>query len=635
VNPSDATPQLPFEAVPREDSSSGSAATPASSVEPSAALSLPTSEVESPAPSVVAKSSRGREFLNRLQALLALREGSLFLVLAVIIGLFSGLAVVCFRIFIDWTRIALLGSALYPGWPRVVLVPTVAGLVVAILVYRFFPRVRGSGVTQTKSAVYVYDGYIPFDTVIGKFICCALAIGSGQSLGPEDPSLQMGAGIASLLGRKLRLSREKIRLIAPVGAAAGLAAAFNSPIAAVIFVIEEVIGTWSAGVLGAIVLAAVSSVVVSRWFLGAEPLFRTPPYTLVHPVELLSYAALGIIGGFASLFFSKMISYTRPKIRALPAYWRYFLPAMAGLIIGTMGIFLPQVMGAGYDFMDQAMHGQFVWYTLFLLALAKIVATTISFSSGAPGGMFAPTLFVGAMLGAAIGSTQHHFFPALAGPVGAYALVGMGTLFAGFLRVPLTSVFMVLEVSGNYSIILPVIISNALAYLISMRFQPTPIFDVLARQDGIDLPSMEELRESHALLVEDAMRSPVTPVLSGDDTVDEALARLEARTEGAAEEFFLVSFPTGRWAGIRIPALHKLVSEGRGSTPLKDVLGTQRLPRLHPDQSVDLAMRLMRDWPYLPVVHRADARRLEGVLALSDVLNSYLRNSAELTSATH
>jgi chloride channel protein, CIC family len=573
------------------------------------------------------KSSTAVQWFQRLRSALAMREGSLFLLLAVIIGLFSGLSVVCFRIVIDWTRISLFGSALYPGFPRVVIVPAVAGLVLAFLVVRFFPSVRGSGVTQTKSAVYVYDGYIPFDTVIGKFICCALAIGSGQSLGPEDPSLQMGAGIASLLGRKLRLSREKIRLIAPVGAAAGLAAAFNSPIAAVIFVIEEVIGTWTAGVLGAIVLAAVSSVVVSRWFLGAEPLFRTPTYTLVHPVELLSYAALGVAGGFTSLFFAKLISYTRPKMRALPGYWRYLLPAAAGLVIGVIGIRLPQVMGAGYDFMDQAMHGQFVWYMLFVLALAKIVATTISFSSGAPGGMFAPTLFVGAMLGAAIGSTQHHFFPATAGPIGAYALVGMGTLFAGFLRVPLTSVFMVLEVSGNYSIILPVIISNALAYLISLRFQPTPIFDVLARQDGIDLPSMEELREGHALRVEDAMRAPVAPVLSGDDTVDEALARLEARTEGPAEEFFLVSFPTGRWAGIRIPALHKLASEGKGAAPLKDLLGTQRLPRLHPDQSVDLAMRLMRDWPYLPVVHRADARRLEGVLSLSDVLNSYLRNS--------
>src|SRR5208282_1734630 len=150
------------------------------------------------------------------------------------------------------------------------------GLVVAYLVRRFFLRVRGSGVNQTKAAVYIFDGYIPFNTVIGKFLTCALAIGAGHSLGPEDPSLQIGAGVASALGRRLQLSREKVRLIAPVGAAAGLAAAFNSPIAAVLFVIEEVIGKWTAGVLGAIVLAAVSSVTVIRVFLGSEPLFRIP-----------------------------------------------------------------------------------------------------------------------------------------------------------------------------------------------------------------------------------------------------------------------------------------------------------------------------------------------------------------------
>ena len=196
-----------------------------------------------------------------------MREDNFFLLLAVIIGLFAGLAVVCFRIAIDYTRWSLLGSAIAPGALRVVLVPTLAGLVLGVLV-RHFPRVRGSGVTQTKSAVYIYDGYIPFDTVIGKFLMCALAIGSGQSLGPEDPSLQMGAGMASALGRRLHLSRDKVRLIAPVGAAAGLAAAFNSPIAAVLFVIEEVIGTWSAGILGAVVLAAVASVVVARLFLG-------------------------------------------------------------------------------------------------------------------------------------------------------------------------------------------------------------------------------------------------------------------------------------------------------------------------------------------------------------------------------
>ncbi len=545
-----------------------------------------------------------------------------------VIGLFAGLAVVCFRIAIEWTRIALLGS-LYPKLPRVFIVPALAGLVIAFLVVKFFPRVRGSGVTQTKSAVYIYDGYIPFQTVIGKFICCALAIGSGQSLGPEDPSLQMGAGIASLLGRKLKLSREKVRLIAPVGAAAGLAAAFNSPIAAVIFVIEEVIGTWSAGVLGAIVLSAVSSVVVSRWFLGAEPLFRIPAYSLVNPTELLSYAALGIIGGFMSLFFAKLVSFARPRLRAIPGKPEFWLPAAAGLMIGIIGIWLPQVMGAGYDFMDQAMHGQFVWYLLFLLAFAKIIATTLSFCSGAPGGMFAPTLFVGAMLGAGVGGAEHLLLPHVAiGPVGAYALVGMGTLFAGFLRVPLTSVFMVLEVSGNYSIILPVIISNAIAYLISIRFQEAALFDVLSRQEGLDLPSMEELREGRALRVEDAMRPPISPALLENDSIAEAIARIEARKDAPAEEFFLVGFATGRWTGVRVPALHKFIAEGQATAPLREVLGAQRLPRLHPDQPVDLAMRLMRDFPYLPVVSRADARRLEGILSMQDVLNAYLRNSS-------
>jgi chloride channel protein, CIC family len=567
---------------------------------------------------------RLRTWYGRGRQRLTLREETLFLLLAVIIGLFSGLAVVCFRILIEWTRITLLGSGLYPTGLRVLLVPAAAGLVIAFLVIRFFPQVRGSGVNQTKSAVYVYDGYIPFNTVIGKFIACALAIGSGQSLGPEDPSLQIGAGIASFLGRRLRLSRDKVRLIAPVGAAAGLAAAFNSPIAAVIFVIEEVIGTWSAGVLGAIVLAAVSSVVVSRLFLGSEPLFRTPTYTLAHPGELVSYAVLGIAGGLVSVLFVKLVAATRPRLRAMPQWSQYLQPAVAGLIIGLIAIRLPQVLGAGYDYMDQAMHGQFVWYVLFLLVFAKIAATALSFCSGTPGGMFAPTLFIGAMLGAGIGTAENLLFPAISAPVGAFALVGMGTLFAGFLRVPLTSVFMVLEVSGNYSIILPVIISNTIAYVISRSFQPVPIFDLLSRQDGMELPSMEEMREGRTLRVEDAMRKPVAPVLQSDETVADALARLT----GLVEEFFLVSFPTGRWAGVRTETLRKLAADGQARSSLRSVLGVQRLPRLHPDQSLDLALRLIRDWPSLPVVHRGDARQLEGVLSLSDVLSCYQRTAS-------
>ena len=215
-----------------------------------------------------------------MHAVFTLREDRFFLLLAVLIGIFSGLVVVCFRLAIEWTQITLLGPSLSPAFPRVVLAPVIAGIVVALLAIHVFPRVRGSGVNQVKSAMYISNGYVPFRTVIGKFVACALAIGSGQSLGPEDPSLLMGAGIASLIGRSLRLSQEKVRLIAPVGTAAGLAAAFNAPISAVLFVIEEVIGTWSAGVLGAIVLAAVSSVVTMRAFLGPDSLFRVPPFRL-------------------------------------------------------------------------------------------------------------------------------------------------------------------------------------------------------------------------------------------------------------------------------------------------------------------------------------------------------------------
>jgi len=562
--------------------------------------------------------------LERVRARLSMREDNLFLLLAVVIGLFSGLAVVCFRVAIDLSRLTLLGSALEPGPLRVILVPAAMGFVLAFLALRVFPNVRGSGVTQTKSAVYISDGYIPFSTVIGKFLTCALAIGSGQSLGPEDPSLQMGAGIASALGRRLRLSRDKVRLIAPVGAAAGLAAAFNSPIAAVLFVIEEVIGTWSGGVLGAIVLAAVSSVVVARIFLGAEPMFQIPPYRMVHPLELVGYGALGIVGGLSSLVFVKLLAFMRPRLRAWPR-WSYFVqPALAGLIIGIIGLKFPQVMGAGYEYMDQAMHGQFVWQVLVALALLKVFATSLSISSGVPGGMFAPTLFIGAMVGAAVGTVELHFFPGHTGPLGSYALVGMGTLFAGFLRVPMTSVFMVLEISGNYSIILPVMVSNTIAYLICRRFQRVPIFDILTRQDGLDLPSMEENREQVVLRVENAMRQPTGLVLKASDTVADAVSRIGEMTEDP----LLVSYETGRWTLVRKAELQSALKSGQGTVSLRDLLPGARLPRLHPDQPLDIALRLMRDAPFLPVVHRADARRLIGILSLEDILATYRRASA-------
>lgn len=559
------------------------------------------------------------ESLRRMlgsSGLISMREEQFFLVLAIFIGVFSGLLVVLFRLLIETLRIYLLGSGLRPPFPRVILVPALAGLVIAVGIIHFFTRIRGSGVNQTKGALYIYDGYIGTDTVVGKFLLSALAIGSGQSLGPEDPSLQIGAGFASAVGRRLKLSRERLRLIAPVGAAAGLAAAFNSPITAVLFVIEEVIGRWSAGILGAIVLSAISSVVVERWFLGDAPLFRIPAYHLEHPVELLAYAALGVIGGLASLVFVKLIAFLRPKFRQLPTASQYFQPAIAGLLIGFIGIKYPQVMGAGYDYIDQAMHGRFPWELLGILAGLKLLATTLSFVSGAPGGLFAPTLFMGAMIGGAVGALEQHFFPNLAIPAGAYALVGMGTLFAGIMRAPMTSVFMMLEVSGNYSIIVPVIISNAIAYFISRTFQPVPIFDMLSRQDGLDLPSLEEDRELSILRVEDAMHSPTTRAL----LADESLATAQSLAKGSKDDFFLVSLRDGHWEGISREALMNVVGDP-GASIYRFI--NIKLPVLHPDHSLDHAMRVIGDWPLVPVVHRADFRQLVGVVAVQDILKTY------------
>jgi chloride channel protein, CIC family len=565
-----------------------------------------------------------RGWLNRLASGSLLSEDQFFFFLSIVIGLFGGLSVVCFQLAIDSTRFWLLGSSLRPSAVRVLLAPTVAGLVVAVLVQKLFPRVRGSGVNQTKAAVYIFDGRIPFNTVIGKFLTCALAIGAGHSLGPEDPSLQIGAGIASALGRRMRLSREKVRLIAPVGAAAGLAAAFNAPISAVLFVIEEVIGNWSAGVLGAVVISAVASVTVERWFMGDEPLFRVPAYHFRKPSELLVYVVLGIVGGYFSVFFLKLVLHLRPWLKRLPPWTQYVQPAASGFLIGLIGLGFPQVMGAGYNYMDQAMHDQFAWHLLLLLAVLKLVATSLSFVSGTPGGLFAPVLFMGAMLGGGVGGLERHFFPLQVASIGPYALVGMGVLFAGILRAPMTSIFMIVELTGDYSVIVPVMISNALAYLISRRNQKASLFDELSRQDGINLPSMEEQREEMPLRAENAMRPFAAPILSAGDTVSAARELIRGTTESnllVRGDFGWGSFPTA--------ALETAGGKLGEDAPVGLLCTFRALPTMHPDEPLETALSLLEDRPILPVVRRTDHGMLQGVLDLQDILQAYRRREEE------
>jgi CIC family chloride channel protein len=573
-------------------------------------------------PGDVAEERRYRPNSADVHRLAPNRDERLFLVLSIFIGVISGLLVVCFRVAISWIQVLTLGSSPHPGQLRLFFVPMGVGLLVAALVQLVFPGARGSGINQTKAALYIYNGYISFRTVIGKFITSALAIGGGFSLGPEDPSLQIGAGVASMVSRRLNLSRERLRMFAPIGAAAGLAAAFNAPISAILFVVEEVIGRWSAAVLGSIVLAAISSVVVARAFWGAEPMFRIPSVTLKGPQELLAYAVLGVAGGIASLIFSKALGYCRPRLRQLPRWTGYIQPPIAGLIVGAIAYFgVPQVMGPGYNVIDQAMHGQFTWKFLLALALFKIVATTISFSSGTPGGMFAPTLFIGAMLGASIGTFEKIFFPTFPISVGSYALVGMGVLFAAFLRVPLTSVFMVLEVSGNYSIVLPVILANTIAYLVSRSLQPYPIFETFTHQDGLDLPSMEEQREESVLHLEDALRPVNFPIFSGTDTLQEVSAQLAV----ADAAILLVKLRDGSWYSMTRNEYTSAAATQTPDTPLERTLKADRAPLLFPDLPLDSAIPYLSRWPVLPIQNRASKGTLEGIVSLEDVLGRYQR----------
>jgi CIC family chloride channel protein len=556
------------------------------------------------------------------------REERLFLLLSIFIGIISGLLVVSFRMAIDWLQVLLLGSAPNPHQPRLLIVPAVIGLVIAVLTRYVFPQVRGSGVNQTKAALYINNGYISFRTVIGKFMLSALAIGGGHSLGPEDPALQIGAGVASLISRRMGLSRERLRLFAPIGAAAGLAAAFNAPISAILFVIEEVIGQWNAAVLGSIVLAAVSSVVVARSFWGSEPMFRIPPVTF-NSRELLAYTVLGVFGGVAALIFSKAIGYLRPRLRRQPAWAQMLQPGLAGLLVGGIGYFgLPQVMGAGYEAIDQAMHAQFAWKMLLLLAIFKIIATTLSFSSGTPGGMFAPTLFIGAMLGASIGAFEKLYFPQLhlTGSLASYALVGMGVLFAAFLRAPLTSVFMVLEVSGNYSIIVPVILANTIAYVISRSFQPVPVFEMLTHQDGLYLPSMEEQREESELHIEDAMQPVVVPILQGSETVADAMKAVAQYSGMEDASVVLVHCRDGLWYAAKHEELQVMFAKASEADPagsLEERLGKERTPVLFPDLPLASTLPHFKRWPLLPITNRAMRGALEGTVSMADVLKRY------------
>ena len=417
---------------------------------------------------------------------LRLRENHIFLALTILIGILAGLAAVLFTLAIKGTTYVLFGIS--PSNLRYILVPTLVSLGTGFLLAKFFPEARGSGVPQTEAAYHLEQGNVPVRVAFGKFVTGVLCIGSGHSMGREGPSVQIGAGIASSIGKWFHLSPARAQSLIPVASAAALSAAFNTPVAAVLFALEEIIGDMNAVLLGSTVVASVASVVVERSILGNSPIFHVPQYHLVHPAELIAYVALGLVGGVVSLAFSKGLLRLREAFLAMPERTRIYQPAMGGLIIGIILIFFPQVLGVGYEYADQALNGALMLKTLVLLCVVKLVATVVSYASGNAGGIFAPSLYLGAMAGGAVGVVVHRFAPFPTADPGAYAMVGMGALFAGIIRAPMTSVFMIFELTQDYQVLVPLMIANMISFLISKQYQPVPLYRALLHQDHVHLP---------------------------------------------------------------------------------------------------------------------------------------------------
>ncbi len=385
-----------------------------------------------------------------------------------------------------------LGDRLHPpgdeaAWRRL-MIPILGSAVAGFLLRRFFPNSAGSGIPQTKAALELNDGYIPFRTSVGKFICSSITLASGISLGREGPSVQVGAGIASVLGRRLGLSPRRVAALLPAGAAAAVSAAFNTPIAAVLFTLEELVGNLHAPLLGSVVLSAATSWMVMRALLGDSPLFSVPPYQVVHPVEFVFYGLLGLSGGLVSAGFVKLLLWIRLWFAKLPANTKTIQPVAGGLLVGAIAWYIPEILGVGYSTVDQALNGKLLFQSMALLLGLKIIATAVCYSSGNAGGIFGPSLFIGGMLGGVMGSAAHYALPDLTGSIGAYTLAGMGAAFAGIVRAPLTSVIMIFEITRDYSIIVPLMISNLISFFVSQRLQPLPVYKALLEQDGIHLP---------------------------------------------------------------------------------------------------------------------------------------------------
>ncbi|HEY3685982.1 MAG TPA: chloride channel protein [Streptosporangiaceae bacterium] len=434
-----------------------------------------------------------------------LRDGRWGLILlALTIGAGAGLGAIVFRwliqtfteIFSGHADYSAAGHAANPHVPGlgmwfVLAVPVVGGLLYGPLVDRFAREARGHGVPEVMLAVAQRGGRIAPQVALVKSLASALCIGAGGSVGREGPIVQIGAALGSTLGRAVRLTEGRLRVLVACGAAGGIAATFNAPLAGVFFAMELILRDFTAESFGAVVLSSVTASVVGRAAFGDAAFLHLPAFHVHNPAELLLYAALGLVAGAVGVGFTRVLYWIED---ACDWAWRgpeWLRPAVGGVLLGGLLLALPQMYGVGYPVLENAIDGRYVIGFLLLLLAGKVIATSLTIGIGGSGGVFAPSLFMGAMLGTAFGLVLHHIDPGLAPDPGAYGLVGMGAVFAGAARAPITAVVIMFELTGEYSIILPLMLAIVLATLVSRVLSRDTIYTLKLRRRGVDLDAPE------------------------------------------------------------------------------------------------------------------------------------------------
>jgi len=576
--------------------------------------------------------------INKTIFALTRREHFFMIIMGGIAGAVGGYAAIGFRKIIaiatqlGWGNATgmegkdLLHMALAaPFWIKLV-IPTTGGLLVGIIVYFFAHEAKGHGVPEVMEAVALKDGRMRTRVVFAKAFASAICIGSGGSVGREGPIVQIGSAISSAIGRLFKVSGGRLRILVACGAAAGIAATFNAPMAGAIFSLEIILSELTALQFIPIVVSSVIATALSRHYLGNFPAFEIPPYDFLHYSELFLYLVLGVLAGVVAYIFIRLL-YGMEDFFEKWKLPEFIKPAIGGLIIGCIGFFFPHIFGVGYESITQILHGEMVGVMLFGLLIAKILATSITIGSGNSGGIFAPSLFMGAALGGGFGQVVHTLLPHTTALPGAYALVGMGAVVAGTTRAPITAMIIVFEMSANYLIILPLMFACTIGLLISAHLSRESIYTLKLVRKGLNIYAGKELNVLKRLKVSQVM-IPDIELVSPSAPLAEVATRMMASSH---THFFVVGDDNRIHGHISLENLRPILKdyESVRDVVIASDLMNQEVTVVNTKESLDMVMQLFGKFE-LDQIPVAEEGQLVGTIRRGDVIEAYNREIFKL-----